>query len=126
MTDVNTITMTFLFSFVLVFFVGLLGYTLGRIIPPRRKLARKYDRYESGNPPIGSARGLFTMQYYPYVIMFLVVEPISIFLIILSLAREYVIVSGFYIFLTFLTLIPPLIYGLKEAERIELWLVREE
>ncbi len=126
MTDIYTITITFLFSFVLVFFVGLLGYTLGRIIPPRRKLARKYDRYESGNPPIGRARGLFTMQYYPYVIMFLVVEPISIFLIILSLAREYVIASGFYIFLTFLTLIPPLIYGLKEAERIELWLVREE
>jgi len=126
MTDVYTITITFLFSFILVFFVGLLGYTLGRIIPPRRKLTRKYDRYESGNPPIGRARGLFTMQYYPYVIIFLVVEPISIFLIILSLARDYVIASGFYTFLTFLTLILPLIYGLKEAERIELWLVREE
>ncbi|MGC8600962.1 MAG: NADH-quinone oxidoreductase subunit A [Thermoprotei archaeon] len=46
----------------------------------------KRKRFESGNPPVGNSRGFFSMQYYPYLLMFIIAEPFAIFLFLASAA----------------------------------------
>ncbi|MFP3220141.1 MAG: NADH-quinone oxidoreductase subunit A [Candidatus Marsarchaeota archaeon] len=46
----------------------------------------KRKRFESGNPPLGAGRGFFSMEYYPYLLMFILVEPYSVFLFLVGMA----------------------------------------
>ena len=104
--------------------IGVIGYVLGKLMAPTRELPKKKLRYECGNPPKGRARGIFTMQYYPYLIVFLTVEPVAIygFLVALAAHTRTVAVAGI-LGAMILMLIPPLIFGLRLAGRIELWSV---
>lgn len=105
--------------------IGLIGILLGKVISPAREFPKKRERYECANPPRGRARGLLMMQYYPYLILFLTVEPIMIYSFLLLLeAHSYPL----YTLLLFLgvigILLPPLIFGLHSARRLELWSAR--
>ncbi len=104
--------------------IGVIGYALGKILSPTRSLPKKKMRYECGNPPKGRARGIFTMQYYPYLIVFLTVEPVAIygFLVALAAHARTLAVAGI-LGAMILMLIPPLIFGLRLAGRLELWSV---
>ncbi|WP_449461626.1 NADH-quinone oxidoreductase subunit A [Tardisphaera miroshnichenkoae] len=51
---------------------------------PEHPMKRK--RFESGNAPVGKSRGFFSMQYYPYLLMFIIAEPFAIFLFIVSMS----------------------------------------
>jgi NADH-quinone oxidoreductase subunit A len=52
-----------------------------RLIAPRRPSAGKISTYESGEVPVGSGRGPIDVQYYLYVIVFLIIDIEAIFLI---------------------------------------------
>lgn len=84
----------------------------------------KYERYEAGNPPKGEPRRKVTMQYLGYLILFLAVEPAVILLAIALAAPEYLKLRLFTLY-AFLILVyaPLLYYGVKEARRIESWLL---
>ncbi len=102
--------------------IGVVGFALGRILSPTRELPKKRKRYECANPPVGRARGMFWMQYYPYLILFLTVEPAMVysFFVCLTAASAPVRAAGVFAGI-FALLLPPLVYGLRLAGRIELW-----
>jgi NADH-quinone oxidoreductase subunit A len=54
---------------------------LGKLIAPRRPNPGKLSTYESGEVPIGNARGPIDVQYYLYVIVFLIIDIEAVFLI---------------------------------------------
>ncbi|HLE97831.1 MAG TPA: NADH-quinone oxidoreductase subunit A [Candidatus Thermoplasmatota archaeon] len=54
---------------------------LTRIIGPLRRTPGKLSTYESGEVPKGSARGPVDVQYYIYVLVFLVLDIEAVFLI---------------------------------------------
>ena len=111
---------------IIAFLVGLIGYVLARILTMSRPLPRKHLRYEAGNPPTGRARGLFMMQYYAYLIVYLTVEPVIIYLLTISLGIHSSWAWSSLIFsLIVLSLIPPLVFGLWSARRVELWKIEE-
>ncbi len=84
----------------------------------------KYERYEAGNPPKGEPRRKVTMQYLGFLILFLAVEPAVILLAIaLAAPRELLLrLAALYAFLI-IVYAPLLYYGLKEARRIESWVL---
>ena len=55
--------------------------SLGKLVAPRRPNAGRLSTYESGEVPVGNARGPIDVQYYLYVIVFLVIDIEAIFLI---------------------------------------------
>ena len=61
----------------------IVGVTLNiyKLLAPSRPSAGKVSTYESGEVPIGSGRGPIDVQYYMYVIVFLVIDVEAIFLI---------------------------------------------
>lgn len=67
----------------LVLSVLIVGVTLslGKLVAPRRPNPGKVSTYESGEVPIGNARGPIDVQYYLYVIVFLVIDIEAVFLI---------------------------------------------
>ena len=54
---------------------------LGKLVAPSRRTPGKLSTYESGEVPIGSARGPIDVQYYLYVIVFLIIDVEAVFLI---------------------------------------------
>jgi NADH-quinone oxidoreductase subunit A len=65
--------------------VLIVGVTLnlGKLVAPRRKtgIPGGLSTYESGEVPTGSARGPIDVQYYLYVIVFLVIDIEAVFLV---------------------------------------------
>lgn len=61
----------------------IVGVTLNihKLIGPRRPSAGKVSTYESGEVPVGNARGPIDVQYYLYVIVFLIIDIEAVFLI---------------------------------------------
>ena len=51
------------------------------LVAPRRPTPGKVSTYESGEVPVGNARGPIDVQYYLYVIVFLIIDIEAIFLI---------------------------------------------
>jgi len=109
------------------FLVGLVGLIIGRIVSPSREYPLKRERFEAGNPPKGRARGWFAMQYYPYLIVFLTIEPIIVYSYLFLMVAHNLIVEAATIFgLIILMIIPPLIFGLDSARRVREWLIAGE
>ena len=54
---------------------------LTKLIAPRRPTAGFLSTYESGEVPIGNARGPIDVQYYLYVIVFLIIDIEAVFLV---------------------------------------------
>lgn len=102
--------------------IGIIGILLGKLISPFKGFPKKRERYECANPPRGRARGLLMMQYYPYLILFLTLEPIMIYSFLLLLEAQSYPALILYLFLGILGIvIPPFIFGLHSAGRLELW-----
>ena len=55
--------------------------SLGKLVAPRRPNAGRLSTYESGEVPVGNARGPIDVQYYLYVIVFLIIDIEAVFLI---------------------------------------------
>jgi NADH-quinone oxidoreductase subunit A len=78
--------------------------------------------FESGQTHLGEARQRYMMQYYPYLIMFVVLDVVSMFLFTWGLAFSALPFSQNYLFLAFLVvLVPPLAYALHVSGKPEFW-----
>ncbi|MCD6244183.1 MAG: NADH-quinone oxidoreductase subunit A [Candidatus Korarchaeota archaeon] len=118
----NEVFITFSLGIIIGVGIGLVGLLLGKLLAPTRDLPKKRERYECANPPRGRARGLFMMQYYPFLILFLTLEPIMIYSFLFLLEAHVNIVNTFLLFLGIVAiLVAPLIFGLYSVRRLELW-----
>ncbi|WP_455286101.1 NADH-quinone oxidoreductase subunit A [[Eubacterium] cellulosolvens] len=78
--------------------------------------------FESGQTRLGEARLRYMMQYYPYLIMFVVFDVVTMFLFTWGLAFSALPFSQDYLFLAFLViLVTPLTYALYLSGKRELW-----
>jgi NADH-quinone oxidoreductase subunit A len=114
------------FTFFIALTLGLGGtllvYVISRMITPFKKFKMKRERFECANPPSGKARGWFMMQYYCYLIIFLTIEPIMIFFFLFLLAERALLINSAVLFIgILLLLIPPLIFGLDAAKKLDMW-----
>lgn len=55
--------------------------TLSRFITPARPTREKLTAYESGEEPVGGGRGPIDLQYYLYVLVFLILDIEAVFLV---------------------------------------------
>ena len=65
----------------LAFAIVAVTLALTKLIAPRSRNAGRLSTYESGEVPIGSARGPIDVQYYMFIIVFLVIDIEAVFLI---------------------------------------------
>lgn len=70
-----------LIQLILGFLIVFVTLQLTKLVAPKDKVPGKYATYESGEVPIGNARGPIDVQYYMYVIVFLVIDIEAVFLV---------------------------------------------
>ena len=75
-------------SYLPILYMGVIGtlvvfaaVALNRLLGPLRPTREKGTAYESGEEPVGSARGPIDIQYYLYVLVFLILDLEAIFII---------------------------------------------
>ena len=93
------------------------------IVFPRRKENPFRDLpFESGQVPQGEARHRLAMQYYPYVLMFVVFDVVGMFLFAWGVSFTQISTSSSLVVVYFLVLLgAPLVYALRLALRRENW-----
>jgi len=124
-----TITITLVSEFIL---VGLLAaFSVAAVVPtiiipvlfaPKRPNPIKSQTFESGQIPKGESRVHLMMQYYAYLIMFVVFDVVIMFMLAWSTAFARLGPSSALVVLPFLVAIfIPMWYALKLAGRREIW-----
>ena len=94
----------------------------GRLMGAKGRNPIRDGPFESGQPRMGEARMRYLMQYYPYLIMFLVFDIVSMFLFTWGLAFSMLPFADNFLFVLFLmVLIAPLAYALHLSGKRELW-----
>ena len=78
--------------------------------------------FESGQTHLGEARQRYMMQYYPYLIMFIVFDVVAMFLFTWGLAFSALSLTQNYLFILFIAvLVGPLAYALYISGKREFW-----
>lgn len=87
---------------------------------PRNRTPMKLATFEAGQVPSGEARVHLLMQYYAYLLIFVIFDVVSMFLFAwasTTVAIQPAIYIGVFLGLVFL----PFGYGVHLARRRELW-----
>lgn len=116
-------------EFLLVLYVAGFGILAGlpvliipRFFAPRRPNPLKAQTFEAGQVPSGEARVHLMMQYYAYVLMFVVFDVMGMFLFAWAASFFKLGLPGAFTIIVFLIIILiPMIYALYLAGRRELW-----
>jgi len=104
--------------FILVFPLLIFGWLMGA----KGKDPIRDAPFESGQTHLGEARQRYMMQYYPYLIMFVVFDVVAMFLFTWGLAFIVLPLSQDFLFLVFLViLVAPLGYALYLSGKTEIW-----
>jgi NADH-quinone oxidoreductase subunit A len=107
---------------ILVFLTTFPLLTFGWLMGARGKNPIRDAPFESGQTHLGEARQRYMMQYYPYLIMFIVFDVVAMFLFTWGLAFSSMSLSQNYFFLIFIAiLVTPLGYASYLAAKRELW-----
>ncbi len=92
------------------------------LVHPPKYNPVKNAPYECGEVAIGAGRIQFVMQYYSYVIMFLVLDLLSMFLLTWASAFDLIDVTSSMLMLVFVgVLLPPIGYALALTRKWDLW-----
>jgi NADH-quinone oxidoreductase subunit A len=94
------------------------------VISPKdpRPTPEKRAPFESGQISSGAGRTRFIIQYYPYILMFVVYDVIAMFLFAWAVNLRALGAAGTLPVLVFmLVALPPLAYALHLANRRENW-----
>jgi NADH:ubiquinone oxidoreductase subunit 3 (subunit A) len=115
-------------AFILVLFTAAFGLVFALpvlIIPwlfaPRNKTPMKLATFEAGQVPSGDARVHLLMQYYAYLLVFVIMDVVSIFLFAWALTVTSSLMSALYIGVFLGLIFIPLGYGLHLARMREIW-----
>ena|SRR5579862_954769 len=93
------------------------------LFAPRNPTPMKRATFEAGQVPTGDARAHLMMQYYPYLLIFVVMDVVSIFLFawatttITFTSIDTALVIGLFLGVIFI----PLGFGLYLARMKDLW-----
>ncbi len=114
-----------------VFLMGLVGAAftlptvlLPKLLAPRRPNPIKNAPFECGQVPVGAGKMHYMMQYYAYLLMFIVFDVISMFLYAWAAAYKPMalgIPSDWMVTLFMGMLMVPMGFALVLAGRRELW-----
>jgi NADH-quinone oxidoreductase subunit A len=114
-----------------VFIMALVGavFTLAvvmvpKLLAPRRPNPIKNARFECGQPPVGAGKMHFMMQYYAYLLMFLVFDVLAMFLYAWAAAYRPLglgLASDWVLTLFMGMLFVPMGFALVLAGKRELW-----
>ncbi len=78
--------------------------------------------FESGQVPQGEARRRLVMQYYPYLLMFVVFDVVGMFMFAWGISFARIPLDASVVVVLFLVLLgAPLGYALYLASRREIW-----
>lgn len=102
--------------------VPILSYLIGKALASP-DYPSKTRRFESGNEQIGRARGIFLMQYYPYALLFMTVEPFVVFVFILLLVLGVSTTIAFVVGVG--VMVPSMLYATKNAKVAARWVVEQ-
>ena len=92
------------------------------IIAPKKPTPVKLSPFECGQVPIGEGKFHFMMQYYSYLLMFVVFDVLAMFLYAWGVSSAGLGPQSSIIILMFLAIMfVPLGYAMHLAGRRELW-----
>ncbi len=96
--------------------VVMVAIGLSRFITPARPSREKLTAYESGEEPVGGGRGPVDVQYYLYVLLFLILDVESVFLIpfvvtFTELSTTAIVVAAIFVLL----LLDGWVYAIKKG-----------
>ncbi|MFX1576989.1 MAG: NADH-quinone oxidoreductase subunit A [Promethearchaeota archaeon] len=101
---------------------AILILVLSYIVSPRNPSPRKAMPFESGQIPTGKGRTRLFMQYYPYLLMFLLFDLTSIFLYAWALTLNVLPLGSIMFVVFFIAILAfPLLMALYLSGRRELW-----
>lgn len=101
---------------------GLLFYLIPMLLAPRKRSALKEETFEAGQVPPGSKRIRFALQYYAYLLLFLVFDVTIMFLFLWGFSFVNSGPWGFIYPLALVgVLIPPLVFTVKLSKAMDLW-----
>ena len=115
------------FAMILVMTLAGVVFTLPTLIipslfAPKRRNPIKLQTFEAGQPPTGESRIHLIMQYYSYLIMFVIFDVTVMFLFAWGLAFTNIGIQSLVSLLPFLAvLLCPMAYALHLAGRRENW-----
>jgi len=114
-----------------VFVMGLVGIVFivlimvaSRLLAPRRPNPIKNALFECGQVPIGAGKMHFMMQYYAYLLMFIVFDVLSMFLYAWAAAYKPMALglsSDWMVTLFMVMLFVPMGFAINLAGKRELW-----
>ncbi|MDA4134384.1 MAG: NADH-quinone oxidoreductase subunit A [Thaumarchaeota archaeon] len=114
-----------------VFVMGLLGMgfavpalVIPRLLAPRKPNPIKNAPYECGQVPAGSGKMHFMMQYYAYLLMFVVFDVMAMFLYAWAAAYQPLALgdlSGWMMTIFVAGLLLPMGFAVYMAGRREIW-----
>ncbi len=114
-----------------VFVMGLVGVLftvpvvlVPRLLAPRRPNPIKNAPFECGQVPVGAGKMHFMMQYYAYLLMFIVFDVLSMFLYAWAAAYQPLglgLASDWMLTLFMAMLFVPMGFALFLAGRREIW-----
>jgi NADH-quinone oxidoreductase subunit A len=115
-------------AFLLILFTGGFGLIFALpviIIPwlfaPRNRTPMKLATFEAGQVPQGDARVHLLMQYYAYLLIFVIVDVVSMFLFAWATVTVLPLSASETIGVFLLMIFIPLGYGIRIARRREMW-----
>ncbi len=92
------------------------------LVHPSKPNPVKNAPYECGEVALGPGRTQLVMQYYSYVIMFLVLDLLSVFLLTWASAFNVIDRASSLFMLIFMAiLLPPIGYALVLTRKWQLW-----
>jgi len=94
------------------------------VVTPRdpKPSPMKLETYEAGQIPAGRGRTRFIIQYYPYLLIFVIYDVLAMFLFAWALTLRAIGSAGTLpIFIFVVVLLIPLAYSLHLAAEKELW-----
>jgi NADH-quinone oxidoreductase subunit A len=101
---------------------GLLFLIVPLVFAPRHRSALKEESFEAGQLPPGAKRIRFALQYYAYLLLFLVFDVTIMVLFVWAYAFFSAGPNGFfYPLILLLVLIPPLVYTVKLSKAVDMW-----
>jgi len=107
---------------ILLFTIPLLSLPYLIVFPRRKENPFRDMPFESGQVPQGDARHRLAMQYYPFVLMFVVFDVVGMFLFAWGISFSQIPLDSSLVVLIFLVLLgAPLAYALRLALRRENW-----
>jgi NADH-quinone oxidoreductase subunit A len=107
---------------ILLFTIPLLTLPYLMVFPGRKENPFRDMPFESGQVPQGEARHRLAMQYYPFVLMFVVFDVVGMFLFAWGISFTQIPLDSSLVVLLFLVLLgAPLVYSLRLALQRENW-----